>query len=57
MISCIISKHTFVTNTAHIVLPRINGKLLLNQTYYRVIAYLAGIFNSTSFDFLIRRRI
>ena len=41
----------------NLVLPRINGKLLLNQTYYHIIAYLAGIFNSTSFDFLIRRRI
>ncbi|WP_075054215.1 Eco57I restriction-modification methylase domain-containing protein [Nitrososphaera viennensis] len=57
MIACIIPKHTFVANTAPVIIPRYNGELLLEGEYLKTIAYLAGIFNSTTFDFLIRRRI
>lgn len=57
MIACIIPKHTFLTNTAPMVLPRINGEIVLDNRYSEIIAYLAGIFNSTVFDFLIRLRI
>lgn len=57
MISCILPKHTFLPHTAPIVVPRHKGQLLLDERYYGIIAYLAGIFNSMVFDFLIRRRI
>jgi Eco57I restriction-modification methylase len=57
MISCIVPKKSFTSNTAPIVIPRYKNKLVLGDSYYRTILYLAGIFNSMTFDFLIRRRI
>jgi hypothetical protein len=57
MIACIVPGHTFTPNTAPLVVPRYRGRLLLDKKYYTMILYLAGIFNSTVFDFMIRRRI
>ncbi|GIU71461.1 MAG: restriction endonuclease [Candidatus Nitrosocaldaceae archaeon] len=57
MISCIIPKHTFLPNSASIVVPKIDGKLSIDDNYYKLITYLEGVFNSMTFDFLIRLRV
>lgn len=57
MIACIVPQHTFLSNTAVLVVPRFDNELLLNKKYYETISYMAGIFNSMTFDFLIRTRI
>lgn len=57
MISCIHSKNAFASNKSPIVVPRLDGQLVLDDNYYRIICYLAGIFNSMTFDFIMRRRI
>ncbi len=57
MISCIIPKYTFLPHSASIVVPRTDEQLLLDDNYYRLITYLAAVFNSLTFDFLIRLRV
>ena len=39
------------------IIPRFKGELVLDDQYLKLMSYLAGILNSTTFDFLIRRRI
>ncbi len=56
-IACIIPPASFCSDTAHIVLPIVNDTLPNEETYLKLISYLAGIFNSFVFDFLIRTRI
>lgn len=57
IIACILPKHTFSPNNASIVVPRMNGMLMLTKDYYQIISYLVGIFNSCVFDFLVFRRV
>ena len=57
MIACVLPKHVFTPHNAFVVLPRFNGELELGSKYNRMISYLAGIFNSLVFDYLIRLRI
>ena len=57
MIACILPKHVFTPDSAFLVLPRYDGELGLEKEYSRMISYLAGIFNSMVFDYLIRLRI
>jgi hypothetical protein len=57
MIACILPKHNFVSDSATIVVPRFQDELVLNKEYYETISYLAAIFNSYTFDFMIRRRV
>jgi hypothetical protein len=57
MIACILPPESLSPNTAVLVFPQKNGSLLREAEYLRFIAYLAGMFNSFVFDFLIRSRI
>jgi len=57
MVACILPKNVFTPNTASIVLPRFNGVFNFDREYLHMISYLAGIFNSMVFDFLMRNRI
>lgn len=56
MIACIIPQSVFTTIGAYMALSRI-GTFEVNPNYHRLNAYLCGIFNSTTFDFLIRTKI
>ncbi|MEO9294652.1 MAG: hypothetical protein ABI347_03530 [Nitrososphaera sp.] len=57
IISAIVPPHTFLPNSASIVVPRYEKELSLSIEYFRIISYVVGIFNSFIFDFLIRRRV
>ncbi|MCL5068909.1 MAG: hypothetical protein M1368_11250, partial [Thaumarchaeota archaeon] len=54
-IACILPPKSFCPHTATIVMPSTEGTD--KDTYLELIAYLAGIFNSFVFDFLIRNRV
>jgi hypothetical protein len=58
MVACILPPKSFCPNSATLVFPLKNNKLDPDdKDYYRLITYLAGIFNSFVFDFLIRTRV
>lgn len=54
MIACILPKSVFTPHNAYLVLPRSNGQLKLGKEYSWMICYLAGVFNSMVFDYLMR---
>ena len=56
MISCIVPQSVFTSINAYMALPRI-GIFEINRNYHILNAYLCGIFNSTTYDFLIRPKI
>jgi len=56
-IACILPPHSFATYTAPMILPKLNGNKFSRSQYMKLLAYLAGIFNSLVFDFLIRTRV
>jgi hypothetical protein len=56
-ICCILPPHTFCYQSAIVVIPVKKQNSLTKEEYYRMIAYLAGVFNSMVFDFLLRTRI
>jgi hypothetical protein len=56
-IACVLQPKSFCSNSACIILPQKNNKILIGHEYQKTIAYLAGIVNSMIFDFLIRTRI
>jgi hypothetical protein len=55
-IACVVPPRTFNSNKAPLIIPYADLSQE-TQLYYRKIAYLAGIFNSFVFDFLIRQRV
>ena len=57
MIAAILPPQTFVARKATLVLPRKGLNFVLDDEYYWLIAYFAGILNSMVFDFLLRKRI
>lgn len=57
MIACLIPQKSFSPNSVTIVLPKVEGELALGSGFIRLSAYLAGIFNSYVFDFLVRQRV
>jgi hypothetical protein len=57
VIACIIPPNSFSATNAPIVLPILEGKAGSDLKCDRALAYLAGLFNSMVFDFLIRRRM
>jgi hypothetical protein len=57
MIAAILPPKSFVSEKATLVLPKWDQKFVVDDTYYRMIAYLCGVFNSMVFDFLLRTRI
>ena len=56
MISCIIPQSVFTTIATYMAIPRI-GMFEISSDYHKLNAYLCGIFNSTTFDFIIRLKI
>jgi hypothetical protein len=56
-IACVLPNHSFATHKVIIILPKFNNKLILNQEYYKIVSYMAGLVNSFVFDFLVRRKI
>lgn len=58
VIACILPPRTVSDHNVDIIVIRNgNEKLVVNKLYYKMISYLAGIFNSFTFDFLVRARI
>lgn len=57
MIACILPPHVFTPNNASIVLPKFRGELKFDKNYLAMITYLAAIWNSFVFDYLIRLRV
>ena len=56
LISCILPPQVFCSNSADIVVPIARAKAI-KDNYCEIVSYLAGIFNSFVFDFLIRSRV
>ena len=56
MIACIAPQLVFTTKAAFMALPRV-GEFAINSDYYMLITYLCGIFNSTTYDFLMRQKV
>ena len=56
MISCIMPPRRFFANSCPLIILQHNNKLVLNNEYYKKIFYLTAIFNSVTFDYLIRLR-
>ena len=57
MIACILPPKSFCYQSAILVVPVRDGKPMEGSEYLRKITFLAAIFNSLVFDFLIRIRI
>ena len=56
MIACVIPHHIFTAIATYMAIPR-SGEFAINSDYYRLNTYLCGIFNSTTFDYLIRQKV
>jgi len=56
-IACILPPQTLCSNKAPIIIPYLKNHVPRDITYPELIGYLAGVFNSFVFDFLIRSRI
>ena len=56
MVACIVPPSVFTTINTYMAIPRI-GTFRINSDYHRLNAYLCGIFNSTTYDFVIRPKI
>ena len=56
MIACIIPKSTFTTIATYMAIPRI-GSFDIDNDYHRLNAYLCGVFNSTTYDYIMRSKI
>lgn len=56
MIACISPQRMFLTKPTFMVLPRINI-LKFDSEYHKLSAYLCAIFNSTTFDFILKPKI
>ena len=56
MISCIMPPRRFFSNSCPLLTLQHNNKLILDHRYYERILYLTAIFNSMTFDYLIRLR-
>jgi hypothetical protein len=57
MIACLVPPESFCSNTAIIVLPFFGNMVPGDKEYSRIVSYVAGVFNSFVFDFLIRSRV
>ena len=56
MVACIAPPAVFTTIGAYMAIPRI-GAFKIDSDYHRLNAYLCGIFNSTTYDYIIRLKI
>ncbi len=56
-VACVIPPNSFSPHTVILALPKTIKGLPTGVDYYRMVAYLCGIFNSFVFDFLLRTRI
>ena len=57
VIACILPPRTVSDHNVAVVVVKRGNSRLTNSSYYKAIAYLAGILNSYIFDFLVRTRI
>lgn len=57
MISCILPPRCFCPNSACILVPKKDNDVSAGKEYHRYVAFIAAVFNSMVFDFLIRTRI
>lgn len=57
VMAAILPPHTFYTHSLSVVIPTYRGAAKLGSEYNRNIAYLAGLLNSMTFDFLIRSKV
>ena len=56
MVTCIAPQSVFTTINAYMAIPRI-GMFRIDSDYHRLNTYLCGIFNSTTYDYIIRPKI
>ena len=56
-ISCILPHETFSPNTATVTVPFIKNSVPRGTYYFSLLNYIAGLFNSFVFDFMIRARV
>lgn len=56
MIASMIPRFVFTSINAYMAIPRI-GMFEVNSDYHQLNAYLCGVFNSTTYDFLIRLKV
>lgn len=56
MISCIAPQRQFLALATYMAMPRIST-LEFDSEYYKLITYLCGIFNSATYDFILRPKI
>lgn len=56
MIACIVPQSVFTTISTFMAIPRI-GMFVVDSTYHRLNAYLCGIFNSTTYDYMMRHKV
>ena len=57
MISYIMPPHTFHTDALRSIILTRNHRVVFGDQYYHKLAYLTGILNSTTFDFIARAKI
>ncbi|OPY50939.1 MAG: hypothetical protein A4E48_01693 [Methanosaeta sp. PtaU1.Bin060] len=57
MIACILPPKTLCSNKAPLTIPLENNCVQKGKSYLQFIGYLAGVFDSFVFDFLIRTRV
>ena len=57
VIATILPPRMFYPNSLYVAIPIHNGSIELGSVYNRHIAYLVGVFNSMTFDFLIRSKV
>ena len=57
MISCIIPPHRFFSNSSPMVIIQHNKNPLIDRQYDKIIFYLEAVFNSMTFDYLLRPQV
>lgn len=57
MISCVIPPHGFFSNSSPMVIIQHNKNPLIDKQYNKIILYLVALFNSMTFDYLLRSRV
>ena len=57
MISCIIPPHKFFSNQSPIIIIQHNKNPLINKQYNKIVLYLEALFNSMTFDYVLRPQV
>lgn len=56
MISCVVAPRRFFSNSSPIIIVQHNRKPIIDKQYNKITLYLAALFNSMTFDYLIRAK-